>query len=176
MRARSAPGKGLTRIFGVDASLRSSGFGMIEVRGGALTAVEYGVVRNPPSRTLSECLAHLYRAFESRIAAGRPDALAIEGGFYCKNVRTAVVLGEARGAVIAACASSGVPVYEYSARRVKQSVVGFGGAGKEQVRSMVMAILGLREEPCDDESDALAVSICHAHGLTVPAAVNSGRI
>lgn len=157
-----APDKTM-RVLGVDTSLRASGVAMIEVRGSQLKALEYGVIRNPVAGSLSGCLARIYGAIEGSIAEGRPDAAAIEGVFYCKNVRTAVVLGEARGVVIAACASLAVPVYEYSPRRVKQSVAGFGGAGKEQVRKMVMAILGLSEEPGEDESDALAVAICHSH-------------
>lgn len=94
---------------------------------------------------------------------GKPDAVALEGGFFCKNVKTAVILGEARGVVIAACAGAGVPVYEYSPRRVKQAVVGFGNAGKEQVQKMVMAILRLDEKPHEDAADALAIALCHLH-------------
>ena len=154
------------RILGVDTSLRSSGVAIIEAYGSALKSVEYDLVKNPAGRLLSECLHRLYCAIAEIIARVQPDVAAVEGVFYCKNARTAVVLGEARGAVIAACASSGVPVYEYSPRRVKQSVVGFGAAGKEQVRKMVMNLLNLQEEPPEDASDALAIAICHAHTVT----------
>ncbi len=168
--------KPVTRILGVDSSLRSSGVAMIEARGSELKPVEYGLITNPAGRPLSKCLDHLYREITASIARGHPDAAAIEGVFYCKNVRTAVVLGEARGAVIAACASSGVPVYEYPPRRVKQAVVGFGGAGKEQMRKMVMTLLGLKDEPQEDASDALAIAICHAHSVTRWAGQNMKRI
>ncbi|MGQ9660780.1 MAG: crossover junction endodeoxyribonuclease RuvC, partial [Kiritimatiellia bacterium] len=88
---------------------------------------------------------------------------AIEGGFYCKNVRTALLLGEARGVAIAACAAHGLPVYEYAPRRVKQAIVGFGAADKVQVRRMVARLLALSREPHEDEGDALALAICHLH-------------
>ena len=101
----------------------------------------------------------------------RPEAVAIEGVFFCKNAATVVKLGEARGAVIALCAGNNLPVYEYAPRRVKQSVVGFGGAEKEQVRKMVMTLLALREEPREDESDALAIALCHLHSRTGVAAL-----
>lgn len=93
----------------------------------------------------------------------RPDAAAIEGVFFCKNIKTVLMLGEARGVVIAACAVRGIPVYEYAPRRVKQAVVGIGSAEKAQVAKMVMTLLALREEPQEDAADALAVAICHLH-------------
>lgn len=156
------------KVLGVDTSLRSSGLALIEVSGCRIAALAHGLVRNPPDRPLSQCLATLHSAVGDWIARQLPDVAAIEGVFYCRNVRTAVVLGEARGVVIAACASSGVPVYEYAPLRVKQSVVGAGTAGKAQVQRMVAAILGIREPLHEDESDAFAVAICHAHSVPLP--------
>jgi crossover junction endodeoxyribonuclease RuvC len=92
--------------------------------------------------------------------------VAIEGAFFHKNAKTAMILGQARGVAIAACAARGLPIYEYAPRRVKQAVVGAGGASKDQVRQMVMAMLGLREEPQEDASDALAIAVCHLHNRT----------
>jgi crossover junction endodeoxyribonuclease RuvC len=151
------------RIMGVDTSLRSTGLGLIQVRGSRLEVVEQALVKNPATWSLSRCLMHLHAAVGEILERGKPGAVAIEGIFFCKNVRTAVILGEARGVVIAACAAVGVPVYEYSPRRVKQAVVGFGGAGKDQVIRMVTALLGLCEAPSEDAADALAIAICHAH-------------
>ena len=91
---------------------------------------------------------------------------AIEGILYSRNVKTAVALGHARGVVIAACAAAGVPVYEYAPRRVKQALVGHGGADKVQVRKMVMTLLNLADEPGEDAGDALAMAICHLHNRT----------
>lgn len=152
-----------SRILGVDTSLRCTGLGLIQVRGSSFAVVEQALVKNPAAWPLSRCLAHLHAAIGEMLERGQPGVVAIEGVFFCKNVRTAVILGEARGVVIAACATAGVPVCEYSPRRVKQAVVGFGGAGKEQVTRMVTSILGLRETPAEDAADALAIAICHAH-------------
>lgn len=154
------------RVLGIDTSLRSTGVAVVESRGSALVAVEHGALRTRAQAPLSECLKHLSLGVEEIIGRAAPEAVAIEGVFYCKNVKTSVILGEARGAVIAACARRGLPVYEYEPRRVKQAVVGFGAAGKEQVRTMVMRLLALRDEPQEDAGDALAIAICHLHSST----------
>jgi crossover junction endodeoxyribonuclease RuvC len=151
------------RALGIDTSLRSTGVAVVEALGSRLAAVEYGTLRPPAKAPLSECLWRLSDGVRAIIQRAAPDAVAIEGIFYCKNVKTAVMLGEARGAVIAACSGLRLPVYEYEPRRVKQAVVGFGGADKEQVRGMVMRLLGLRDEPQEDAGDALAIAICHLH-------------
>lgn len=151
------------RVLGVDTSLRSTGVALIQARGSVYETLEYERVKNPPTRSLSACLAHLQRAVDEILVREKPDAAALEDIFFCKNVKTAVILGEARGVVIAACAAAGVPVYEYSPRRVKQAVVGYGNADKEQVRKMVMAILKLDEEPQEDAADALAIALCHLY-------------
>lgn len=151
------------RILGVDTSLRSTGVALIQARGSALQTLAYELVKNPPGRPVSACLDHLHRSMSAIIAREKPQAAALEGIFFCKNVKTAVILGEARGVVLAACAAAGVPTYEYSPRRVKQAVAGYGNAGKEQVRKMVMALLNLDEPPHEDASDALAIAICHLH-------------
>ncbi|MBI3986077.1 MAG: crossover junction endodeoxyribonuclease RuvC, partial [Lentisphaerae bacterium] len=135
------------KILGVDTSLRSTGVAIVEAQGSRFSVVDYGLVRNAPRLPLSHCLCRLDRALRELIARHEPRAAAIEGIFFCKNVKTAVILGEARGVVIAACAASGLPVFEYSPRKVKESVVGNGAAGKEQVNKMIMTLLGLRQPP-----------------------------
>jgi crossover junction endodeoxyribonuclease RuvC len=154
------------RILGIDTSLRSTGVGVVAAEGSRMSAVEYGTLKNPARRALSECLTCLSAGIVEIIDRTGPEAAAIEGAFFSKNANTAMILGEARGVVIAACAARGIPVYEYAPRRVKQAVVGFGGAEKEQVRKMVMSLLALGEEPPEDASDALALAICHLHGRT----------
>jgi crossover junction endodeoxyribonuclease RuvC len=156
------------RVLGIDASLRSTGAAVVEASGSRLVPVRQETLRAPARCPRSECLARLQTGIADVIAGTQPTAAAIEGTFYCKNVRTAFTLGEARGAALAACAAAGLPVYEYAPRRVKQAVVGYGAAGKEQVRRMVMSLLGLREEPQEDAADALAIAICHLH--------NEGRL
>ena len=151
------------RVLGVDTSLRSSGVAVIETRGSSLVAVEFGTVTTPARRPLSECLRRLHESLEDLIRRQRPEEAALEGVFFCKNVRTAVTLGHARGVVVSLLALQGIPVYEYPPRRVKQAVVGYGGAEKEQVRGMVMKLLNLREDPGEDAGDALAIALCHLH-------------
>lgn len=141
-----------------------------------MSAVEFGTVKTQPGRPVSQCLARLHDGLTGLIDRTSPEAVAIEGIFYCRNVKTAVTLGEARGVAIAACASRGLPVYEYAPRRVKQAVVGFGGAAKEQIRAMVARLLGLPEEPGEDAADALALAICHLHSRTGYAALQSKAI
>lgn len=164
------------RVLGVDTSLRSTGVGVVEARGNVLRAVQYGTVRNPASRTHSQCLGHIHEALSRLLAEERPQAVAVEGIFYCKNLRTAVTLGEARGAVLAAAAQAGVPVYEYPPRRVKQALVGTGAAGKGQVAKMVMSLLGLADQPQADAADALAIAICHLHSQSGYAALAPKQI
>ncbi len=157
------------RILGIDAALRVTGLGAVEVAGGACRALEYGVVANPASRSMADCLVHLRQGVADIIGRVRPAAIALEGIFYCRNVRTSIALGAARGAVLIACSEAGLPVYEYAPRDVKRAVTGRGGAEKDQVARMVTAMLGLAEPPCADASDALALAVCHAHSGTARA-------
>lgn len=149
------------RVLGIDTSLRSTGLGVVEATGNSLRLVHQQTVAIPSGRPLSECLCRLHEQVGAVLAEHHPDAAAVEGVFFCKNVKTAVILGEARGVVIARCAVAGVPVHEYPPRRVKQALVGHGDAGKDQVARMVMRLLGLSDHPQEDAADALAIAICH---------------
>tara|TARA_X000000950_G_scaffold267330_1_gene343727 strand:+ start:1780 stop:2292 length:513 start_codon:yes stop_codon:yes gene_type:complete len=159
------------RILGVDTSLRSSGVGVIEVRGSQMRAVAYGRIYNRPAELHSRCLLHIFEEVSELIEAHKPDCVAIEGAFFAKNAKTAMVLGQARGAVLAACARAGLPVGEHSPRRVKQALTGSGSAQKDQVAKMVMQLLGLKEQPQEDAADALAVAITHHHQASLPEAM-----
>ena len=170
-RSKTAPLHFDMRIIGLDVSLRSTGYGVIERRTGRLMAVEFGLIRNTLKLAHSACLLTLQRDLAAALERSKPDAAAVEGGFYFKNAKTAMILGEARGVVIATCAAAGVPVFEYAPRLVKQSLTGFGAAEKKQVAKMVITILGLREEPPEDAADALALAICHAQHQTGIAAL-----
>jgi len=166
----------VTRVLGIDTSLRSTGFAVVEARGSAMKALEYGTIRSRAGDALSACLRRLYESIQDVTDRATPVAAAIETAFFHKNIRTTMVLGEARGAAITACAKCGLPIYEYEPRRVKQAVVGFGGAGKQQVRKMVMSLLSLRDAPAEDASDALAIAICHLHTRTGHAVLMSKEI
>jgi crossover junction endodeoxyribonuclease RuvC len=141
-----------------------------------MKVVEHGTISTPAGKPLSECLKRLNKGICEIVERIKPEAVAIEGVFYCKNAKTALILGEARGTVIAVCASHDLPIYEYAPRKIKQAVVGTGSAGKHQVRQMVMSLLNMSEEPGEDESDALAIAICHLHNRTGYTALEPKRI
>ncbi len=150
-------------ILGIDTSLRSTGFGVLKVEGSRLLAVDYGNIRNAPRLPLTSCLKAIHSKVEELIAAHSPDVMAIESVIYGKNAGTMLVLGEARGAVLAAAADAGLPVYEYEPRRMKKAVCGNGLAEKEQIQRMVKVLLNLPELPQNDAADALGLAVCHAH-------------
>lgn len=150
------------KVLGIDASLRGTGLAVIELQGSRATARHWEVVKIPAKAPHSECLKTIRERIDAVLATHRPDAAAMEGGFFCKNVKVAMVLGEVRGVAIACCAAAGVPAFEYSPRRAKQNVTGWGAAPKEQVAKMVKAVLGLDEMPPPDATDALALALCHA--------------
>ena|SRR5579871_1362462 len=150
-------------ILGIDPSLRSTGFGVVEIRGNEMLALCHGHIKNPPSYIPSRCLVRIGDAVTELIDEHKPEVVAIEGLVYVQNTRIAFTLGQVRGVVIAAAARYELPIYEYAPRKVKQSVTGLGGAGKTQVGNMVKVMLGLAEIPQADAGDALALAICHAH-------------
>ena len=151
------------KILGVDPSLRSTGFGVIETRGAENTGVCHGHIKNPPTLLPSRCLVRIHEAISKLIEEHRPEVVAVEGLVYVQNTRIGFTLGQVRGVIIAAAAARDLPVYEYAPRKVKQSVTGLGGAGKNQVAHMIKVTLGLREVPDPDAADALAIALCHAH-------------
>jgi crossover junction endodeoxyribonuclease RuvC len=164
------------RVLGIDASLRSTGLGVVEAKGTSLTQGSVVNVRSPQSRPRTECLKALHEAVAELIRDVQPVAIAIESAFYAKNAKTSALLGEARGAAISACAICGIPVYEYEPRRVKKAIVGNGAADKTQVRKMVMTLLNITEEPQEDVGDALALAICHLHNRSGHAELMPGAI
>jgi len=154
------------RVLGIDTSLRSTGLGVIERSGSRMIPLGYGTLKTGRTAPHSECLLKIFRGVSEYIERYSPQSVSIEGIFYCRNVRTAVTLGQARGAAIAACAAAGLPIFEYSPRRVKLAVCGSGAAQKDQIGRMIVKILSLDSLPPDDESDALALAVCHLNSLT----------
>jgi len=137
------------------------GFGVIEA-GTPATLVECGVVRTPATQALQLRLAAIHEGVTELIARHRPDAIAVEGVFYGKNVRSAIVLSHARGVILLAAAQAGIPTHEYSPAQVKKSVVGRGAALKNQVGYAVMQLLRLRAAPKPaDAADAVAIALTH---------------
>ena len=164
------------RILGIDTSLRSSGIGIIEVKKEKMRVVAFGRIHNKPTQSHSSCLKQIYNTISEIIDQHKPDHVAIEGTFFSKNAKTAMILGQARGAAIAACAQYNLSITEHSPRKVKQALTGNGSAQKDQVAKMVVQLLGLSEQPQEDAADALGIAICHHHQLKLPDSLRSPLI
>ena len=153
------------RILGVDPGMGTTGFGLIEFENsGSLRYCESGVLR-PRGTSVSPRLQQIFRGLLRLIETSQPQCMAVERPFFGKNVKSAMLLGQARGVALLAAAETGLEVQEFSPLEVKQSVVGYGRAAKEQIQAMVRAILGVRRELTADAADALAVALCLAHSL-----------
>ena len=152
------------RILGIDPGSVVTGFGVVEIHDGKLTYVSSGCIRMK-DEPLSQRLKTIFRGVSELIDTTRPEAFAIEQVFVARNARSALVLGQARGAAICAAVDRDLPVSEYSALEIKKSVVGYGQADKTQVQHMVRSILALDGAPQVDAADALACAICHSHSL-----------
>ncbi len=151
------------RILGIDPGLRVTGFGVIEKSGSKLTYITSGCIRVPVGE-LPDRLKTIFEGLHEVIGLHSPGQVVIEKVFVNVNPQSTLLLGQARGAAICAAVDAGLPVAEYTALQVKQSVVGKGHAAKEQVQQMVKRLLKLPGVPSPDAADALACAICHAHG------------
>jgi crossover junction endodeoxyribonuclease RuvC len=151
-------------ILGLDPGTASTGFGVICLMGNRMRALEFGVVQTTAGVPLEQRLEHIFGEVGELLRRHRPVATAVESLFFNTNVRTALAVGHARGVTLLACSQSGCEVFEYTPQQVKQAVVGYGKASKEQVMEMVRVLLGLPETPRPDHAaDALGVAICHAN-------------
>ena len=154
----------MRRIIGVDPGISTTGYGVIESDGDAISIITWGAISPPPKKTIHVRLGVLYDGIKDIIDRYNPTEFAIEEAFYRNNVKTVLVLGQARGVVMLAAAHQGLPCYEYSPRKIKMSVVGNGNASKEQVQYMVASILEMEKTPKKhDVTDALATALCHLH-------------
>ncbi len=151
------------RLIGLDPGLRNTGWGIIDVAANRLVYVADGTVSPAPKQDLANRLRDLHEGLAKVLADYDPDEAAVEETFVNKNPASTLKLGEARGVVVLAPALAGLRVAEYSANRVKKSVVGAGHASKDQVQMMVGRILPGCNFSSPDAADALAVAICHAH-------------
>jgi crossover junction endodeoxyribonuclease RuvC len=151
------------RVLGIDPSLRGTGLALVEFAAGRPPVLlRCETVKVPARRPMPECLAAIHRAVERYLADLDPAHVALEQTIYVQNFQTAQILGAARGAAIAAAALREKPVFEYAPSRVKQAVVGRGGAAKDQVARTIMGLLGHGRPLAFDEADAAAVALCHA--------------
>ena len=164
-------------VLGIDPGTAIMGYGLVAQPaaagpGGSVTGaggtglqmIDYGAVRTPAHMPLVERLPRLYAGLVDVLQQYQPGAVAIEALFFGRNVTTAISVGQARGVAVLAAAHCGLPIAEYTPMQIKQSVVGYGKATKDQVQQMVRMLLGLATIPQpDDAADALAIAICHLH-------------
>jgi crossover junction endodeoxyribonuclease RuvC len=163
------------RLIGLDPGLRSTGWGIIDVSGNRLAHVADGAVRPDPKAPLASRLRALHDGLMEILEQYEPDEAAVEETFVNKNASSTLKLGEARGVVLVVPALAGLTVAEYSANRVKKSVVGAGHANKDQVQHMVSRLLPGCTITGPDAADALAVAICHAHFAETSAVWSGSR-
>jgi crossover junction endodeoxyribonuclease RuvC len=160
-------------ILGIDPSLRGTGYGIIRTGKPQPVALAHGTIACPKDWERSRCLAKISQTLLDLLLEHGPDVCVVEGIFYAQNLKTAIIMGEARGAAMAAVAESGIEIYEIATRKVKQAIVGYGAAQKIAVAKMVQRMTGLAELPAPDAADALALALAHAqesgrYGLNAP--------
>ena len=149
---------------GIDPGSNCTGCGIIEEINNELRVVYWGSIRSKTRQPFPQRLKFIYDELVAIIQEFNPDEVAVEDMFFATNVKSALKLGQTRGVAVLSAVNEGKPVAEYSPLEVKQSVVGYGRAEKQQVQEMVTTLLRLKEKPEPfDASDALAVAICHIH-------------
>ena len=159
---------GNMKILGIDPGVAIVGYGVITSDCGKLKPVDFGQVNSPAHTPLAKRLKMIYDGITQLINIHKPDVVAVEELFFNTNVKTAIAVGHARGVILLAAQNSNIPVFEYTPLQIKQAVVGYGRADKNQVQQMVKMFLNLKEVPKpDDTADALAVAICHAHSASL---------
>ncbi len=150
------------RVLGIDPSIQSTGFGIIEYTDNIYTVLSCGVIKPSRRKLFHHKINEIRTRLESLIETYKPDEVAIENPFYAQNIRTAIALGQVRGATLVAVAAGNCPLFEYSPLEIKKAVTGYGQADKNQVRAMVKTLLNFKDEYlATDASDALATAYCH---------------
>ena len=162
-------------ILGIDPGLRVTGYGLVRERAGRLQTVEFGTIRSTAKLSLTERIFEIVDVLSDVLEQFQPHCASVERVFSAVNVKSALLLGHVRGAILAELRRHEIPVFEYSALEIKQSVVGYGRAEKQQVAEMCRMLLGLAEIPKPaDASDALGAAICHINSRTT-AVLNEGK-
>jgi crossover junction endodeoxyribonuclease RuvC len=151
-------------ILGIDPSLRGTGFGVIQLGKSQPVALAQGTISCPRDWPRSRCLARISQALRDVLREYQPAVCVVEGLFFAQNLKTAIVMGEARGAALATVGEAGIDIFEIATRKVKLAIVGYGAAQKFAVAKMVQRMLNLAELPAPDAADALALALAHAQG------------
>ena len=150
------------RVLGIDPSLKSTGYGVLEYLNDIYSVLIYGVIKPPAKKDFHHKINDIKNMIEGLIQEYNPEEVAIENPFFAQNIKTAITLGQVRGATLIAVASQNLPLFEYSALEIKKSVTGYGQADKNQVSVMVKTLLHIEDDKMEtDASDALATAYCH---------------
>tara|TARA_Y100001970_G_C13893830_1_gene680109 strand:- start:19 stop:501 length:483 start_codon:yes stop_codon:yes gene_type:complete len=156
------------RILGIDPGLTKTGFGIIDINNENSSLVDYGIVKPANKDKLEKRLLTIFQDISQIIDQYKPTIVCIEEVFYGKNFKSALLLGQARGVALVAAASKDVNIFEYSAKKIKQSITGNGNANKEQVKFMVSSMLKIKDSNMPlDASDALAIALCHCQQFKI---------
>ena len=150
------------RVLGIDPSLNSTGFSIIEFSDNRYDVLTYGVIKPSRRKDFHHKIYDIKNTIERLIQDYQPEEVAIENPFYAQNIKTALTLGQVRGATLIAVAAQNRPLFEYSALEIKKAVTGYGQADKDQVKTMVKTLLNIEDEKMEtDASDVLATAFCH---------------
>jgi len=149
-------------ILGIDPSLRGTGYGIIKMATPFPETLAHGTISCPATWPHSRCLAKISQTLRDVLREYQPTVCAIEGLFFAQNLKTAIIMGEARGAAMAVIAEAGLDIFEIAPRKVKLAIVGYGAAQKLAVAKMVQRLLNLPKPPAPDAADALALALAHA--------------
>ena len=164
------------RVLGIDPGYAILGYGIVDINGSRLSPIAYGVVTTDKDMEMPKRLKHIYSRLMEIIEDHEPDVSSIEELFFNSNAKTAILVGQARGTAVLACINSGLEVYEYTPLQIKQALVGYGRAEKDQVQYMVKTLLNLKEVPKpDDAADAVAAAICHCNSATSLGRISKAR-
>ena len=163
------------RILGIDPGSRATGYGVITKKANQLYYVTCGIIKLGNKYAFNDRLKVIFDGLCEVIESHKPTVAAVEDVFVAANPRTALKLGHARGVAVLAALQSGMRVYDYTPRMVKQAVVGYGNADKQQVQQMVRVLLQLSASPSSDAADALAVAMCHANQTIIDGEVIKGK-
>lgn len=151
------------KILGIDPGTATTGFGVIEIKAGKKTALDFGVISTHKDLPMPDRLAEIYKDICALIKHHQPDQVVVEQLFFATNSKTAISVGQARGVVLLAAAQARLPLAEYTPLQVKQTITGYGQATKKQIQEMVKILLGLDKIPKpDDAADALAIALCYS--------------
>lgn len=164
-------------ILGIDPGIATVGFGVIRTSGSKQSIVRCGVIKTSAGTRLALRLKQIYDDVTELIELYKPDAIAVEELFFNTNLKTGISVAHGRGVLILAGEARGIPMFEYTPLQVKQTVAGYGRAGKKQVMEMVRRLLSMDEVPRpDDAADALAIAICHARVSSSLLNIDGGNI